>query len=900
MDDSSIGDICRVCRCEGTLERPLFHPCICTGSIKFIHQECLVQWLRYSKKEFCELCNYRFSFTPIYSPDMPKRIPLRLVLSGVLGTVVKAVKFWIHYTIVAIAWIGVVPLTACRTYRTLFTGSVSSIFSLPVTVFSSENIVSDILVGTAVVSLTLLTFIGLVWLREQILHGGGPAWLEPDARPAEGAQPHNPQPHQDVDGEGEDNHVGGEGEAPVPMEAAEGHEHPVEPAAPEILDGVAAAGPPGEGDDQQWNGVEWNPAADELTWERLLGLDGSLVFLEHVFWAVSLNSLFILVFGFCPYHIGHFTLSGFKVNQVIKGVNFEGLMITMVGYCMIGLSLILFHTITSFLGFRKISRALGLCYLVVKVALLLVAEILVFPVVCGCWLDICSLALFDATLKDRLNSFHNTPVASVFIHWLNGMIYVFYFASFVILLREILRPGVLWFLRNLNDPDFNPIQEMIHLPLFRHIRRFCASLVMFGTIIFVMLYCPSRIIKSVLPSFLPYTTQWHDGVVDEISMELLLLLVFLPALQDQEHTREWLRWSVRGWCCLTAWCLNLRSYLLGDVPLDNQEGEADGAGQGAAQPVQQRIPLPDVQEAEGGLGAVHQALLIRDGPTGVQPYKKDSYFGLRIVGLLVMMLASWLLISLIIIVVPIWVGRQIFGLWVEEGHKVYELYTSAAGFYVCLLFIRGLSFCTNIVRQGWSTFGARVKEYAGIAFKAVVAFSLLLGLIPFLFGLLLDLVILTPIQVPLHQSPLYFLWQDWFLGLMYTKITAAIIYMGPDWWLKAGIEQLYQDGVRNLNLTAIMQNIVVPCVMRLGLSLSVPYVFSHSILSLLIQDQQLVINVQRRIYPFTLLTIVLVLLLILQFRQFNKLLEHIKNDRYLVGKRLVNYNHKPVQESTSS
>ena len=32
------------------------------------------------------------------------------------------------------------------------------------------------------------------------------------------------------------------------------------------------------------------------------------------------------------------------------------------------------------------------------------------------------------------------------------MVYVFYFASFVILLREVLRPGVLWFLRNLNDP----------------------------------------------------------------------------------------------------------------------------------------------------------------------------------------------------------------------------------------------------------------------------------------------------------------------------------------------------------------------------------------------------------------------------------------------------------------
>ena len=84
-----LSDICRVCRCEGTVDRPLFHPCICTGSIKFIHQECLVQWLKYSKKEFCELCNYRFSFTPIYSPDMPQRIPVLLVMSGLLSTVAR-------------------------------------------------------------------------------------------------------------------------------------------------------------------------------------------------------------------------------------------------------------------------------------------------------------------------------------------------------------------------------------------------------------------------------------------------------------------------------------------------------------------------------------------------------------------------------------------------------------------------------------------------------------------------------------------------------------------------------------------------------------------------------------------------------------------------------------------
>ena len=32
-----------------------------------------------------------------------------------------------------------------------------------------------------------MAILGLVWLREQILHGGGPAWLEPEARGGAGA-----------------------------------------------------------------------------------------------------------------------------------------------------------------------------------------------------------------------------------------------------------------------------------------------------------------------------------------------------------------------------------------------------------------------------------------------------------------------------------------------------------------------------------------------------------------------------------------------------------------------------------------------------------------------------------------------------------------------------------------
>lgn len=78
-----------------------------------------------------------FFLSQVYSPDMPKRLPLSIVFSGFLGTVAHAVRFWLHYTLVALAWLGIVPLAACRIYRALFMGSVSSILSLVQNVLST-------------------------------------------------------------------------------------------------------------------------------------------------------------------------------------------------------------------------------------------------------------------------------------------------------------------------------------------------------------------------------------------------------------------------------------------------------------------------------------------------------------------------------------------------------------------------------------------------------------------------------------------------------------------------------------------------------------------------------------------------------------------------------------------
>ncbi|XP_068787510.1 E3 ubiquitin-protein ligase MARCHF6 isoform X3 [Struthio camelus] len=901
-------DICRVCRSEGTPEKPLYHPCVCTGSIKFIHQECLVQWLKHSRKEYCELCKHRFAFTPIYSPDMPSRLPIQDIFAGLVTSIGTAIRYWFHYTLVAFAWLGVVPLTACRIYKCLFTGSVSSLLTLPLDMLSTENLLADCLQGCFVVTCTLCAFISLVWLREQIVHGGAPQWLEQNQQqPLNGAgqqneaqavangdvenamldQPANPAAENVVVGENPD----------IQEEQVDEEEEDNEDEEDAVVEDAADANN-GAQDDMNWNALEWDRAAEELTWERMLGLDGSLVFLEHVFWVVSLNTLFILVFAFCPYHIGHFSIVGLGFEEYVQASHFEGLITTIVGYVLLAVTLIVCHGLAALVKFQRSRRLLGVCYIVVKVSLLVVVEIGVFPLICGWWLDICSLEMFDATLKDRELSFQSAPGTTMFLHWLVGMVYVFYFASFILLLREVLRPGVLWFLRNLNDPDFNPVQEMIHLPIYRHLRRFILSVIVFGSIVLLMLWLPIRIIKYLLPSFLPYNVMlYSDAPVSELSLELLLLQVVLPALLEQGHTRQWLKGLVRAWTVTAGYLLDLHSYLLGD----QEENENNANQQPNNQHARNNNAIPVVGE---GLHAAHQAILQQGGPVGFQPYRRPLKFPLRIFLLIVFMCITLLIASLICLTLPVFVfsvfaGRWLMSFWTGTA-KIHELYTAACGLYVCWLSIRAVTVLVAWMPQGRRVIFQKVKEWSLMIMKTLIVAVLLAGVVPLLLGLLFELVIVAPLRVPLDQTPLFYPWQDWALGVLHAKIIAAITLMGPQWWLKTVIEQVYANGIRNIDLHFIIRKLAAPVISVLLLSLCVPYIIASGVVPLLGVTAEMQNLVQRRIYPFLLMVVVLMGILSFQVRQFKRLYEHIKNDKYLVGQRLVNYERKSGKQGTST
>lgn len=113
-------DTCRICHGEATEEEPLFYPCKCSGSIKFVHQSCLVEWLSHSQKKHCELCKTAFRFTKLYDPNMPQSLPTPLFLQQALFQILRTLVTWLRFVLVAFVWLGWLPWSMRAIWRALF------------------------------------------------------------------------------------------------------------------------------------------------------------------------------------------------------------------------------------------------------------------------------------------------------------------------------------------------------------------------------------------------------------------------------------------------------------------------------------------------------------------------------------------------------------------------------------------------------------------------------------------------------------------------------------------------------------------------------------------------------------------------------------------------------------
>ncbi|KAJ6580947.1 hypothetical protein B0H19DRAFT_1112979 [Mycena capillaripes] len=201
MQEAEEQDTCRICSAPAEAEQPLFYPCKCSGTIRYIHQDCLTTWLAHSKKKTCDVCKHPYSFTKVYATDMPTRLPPVLLLRRVAQQSFFALLFAVRAVAVAIIWLAVLPWVTVMSWRMYFSFGDSTawwisdqpnpfylaFYSEPTAVPPPDTFIarvatnplwlslsSDIFTGQIIASLVVLTFVAVFLLRE---------WISQNARP---------------------------------------------------------------------------------------------------------------------------------------------------------------------------------------------------------------------------------------------------------------------------------------------------------------------------------------------------------------------------------------------------------------------------------------------------------------------------------------------------------------------------------------------------------------------------------------------------------------------------------------------------------------------------------------------------------------------------------------------
>lgn len=70
-------------------------------------------------------------------------------------------------------------------------------------------------------------------------------------------------------------------------------------------------------------------------------------------------------------------------------------------------------------------------------------------------------------------------------------------------LWQVLRNGVLYFLRDPADPNYNPFRDLIDDPVHKHARRVLLSVAVYGSLIVMLVFLPVKLAMRMAPSIFP-------------------------------------------------------------------------------------------------------------------------------------------------------------------------------------------------------------------------------------------------------------------------------------------------------------------------------------------------------------------------------------------------------------
>ncbi|KAG2291735.1 hypothetical protein Bca52824_038404 [Brassica carinata] len=832
-DEEGDEDVCRICRTPGDTDNPLQYPCACRGSIKFVHQDCLLQWLSYCKAHQCEVCKHRFSFSPLYAEHAPTRLPFNEFVVGIGMKVCscRALHVFLRLCLVLSVWFLTIPFITFWTWRLAFVQSFGEAQRLFLSHMSTVVVLADCLLGFLLSTTIIFILSGAATLRDYFRH--------------------------------------------LRM----------------YFQFYVRFG---------MHGPVYDNAAFPV-------LASNMIFLGVVIFVPFTLGRFILYHVLCvfadargPASVSNLTHEGQEnglVSHLLKcfvaGAGPPKLYVAttctdghMFGDCLVFIYLGLIPLIQYLKGEPLTAGRFygGVASIVETIPPLLrqfyggvvfVLMLGVVPLMCGWLLDVCTVKVFGKTMSHRVEFLSVSPLASSLVHWVVGLLYLLKIIIFEELLQQVLRPGVLNFFY---DPEYedDTFQLFIEEPVHKLARNVLLDSAKLGSLIVLLVFLPVKLAIRMAPSIFPLNISVSDPFT-EIPAGMLLFTICTQFII--EHFRLWtaVESLVRFWFTCVGWALGLTDFLL-PRPEDNV-GQDNGNGEPGRQ---------------------------NRGQSDSERYN----FVLRIVLLL---LAAWitlLLFNTTLIVVPVSVGRALFNaiptLPITHGIIKYnDLYAYVIGTYAFWTTISGAMYTIEHVKSK-RTSRKEIWKWCEIVFKSSVLLAIWVFVIPVLIGLVFELLVIVPMRVPVDESPVFLLYQDWPLGLIVLKIWSTLvstlfffIILLDDSW-KAKFERVEGDRFSRLQGLWVFREILFPIVMKLLTALCVPYVLARGVFPML--GYPLVVN--SAVYRYAWIGCLSVSLVCFCANRchvwFRNLHNSIRDDRYLIGRRLHNFGEAVLAHQNQS
>ncbi|KAF9439360.1 hypothetical protein BGZ76_000021 [Entomortierella beljakovae] len=198
---------------------------------------------------------------------------------------------------------------------------------------------------------------------------------------------------------------------------------------------------------------------------------------------------------------------------------------------------------------------------ILKIALFVAIEMIVFPLFCGVVIGFSTLPLFDgASFATRYAFYKVSPFLSFAMDWFIGTAFMFNFSYFVGVCRGLVRTGVMWFIRDPNDEGFHPIREILERPVLLQLRKLCSGAFMYFTLIILGVTLTIRSVDVLMKGVLPL--RWPvDEPISDLPIDLLLFhLVFPLTARWLNPTNLFKRLFEEWWRKLSHW-LRLSSFM---------------------------------------------------------------------------------------------------------------------------------------------------------------------------------------------------------------------------------------------------------------------------------------------------------------------------------------------------